>query len=121
MVRGAVFAPLENIGVIIIDEEHSETYKQDNNPRYHALDIAEFRSKYHNCPLVLGSATPSLESMARAQKRVYTLLKMDKRVNNKDLPKSIIIDMAEEVQKRNFIISEELDKSIRNCLEKKNK
>lgn len=117
--RSAVFAPLENIGVIIIDEEHSETYKQDNNPRYHALDIAEFRSKYHNCPLVLGSATPSLESMARAQKRVYTLLKMDKRVNNQDLPKSIIIDMAEEVQKRNFIISEELDKSIRNCLEKK--
>ena len=64
--RSAIFTPLENLGIIIIDEEHSDTYKQDSNPRYHALDMAIFRTKYHNIPLVLGSATPSLETMARA-------------------------------------------------------
>ena len=59
--RSAIFAPLKNIGIIIIDEEHTSTYKQDNHPRYHARDIASIRSEYHNCPLLLGSATPSLE------------------------------------------------------------
>ena len=71
--RSAIFAPLKNIGVIIIDEEHSQTYKQENNPRYNAIDIAKERCKYHNCPLILGSATPSLESFARAKKNVYKL------------------------------------------------
>ncbi len=117
--RSAVFAPLENIGIIIIDEEHSDTYKQETSPRYHALDVAKKRSQTHNCPLVLGSATPSLESMARALKGVYTLLVLKKRVNNGVLPTNIIVDMKEELKKRNFIISEELDKSIREKLNKK--
>ena len=69
--RSAIFAPLKNIGVIVIDEEHSSTYKQENNPRYHARDVAILRSKYHHCPVILGSATPSLESFARAKKGVY--------------------------------------------------
>ena len=80
--RSAVFAPLENIGIIIIDEEHSDSYKQsDPSPRYHARDIAILRSKYHNCSVLLGSATPSLESMARAEKGVYKLLSLPHRIN----------------------------------------
>ena len=62
------FAPFKNLGIIIIDEEHESTYKQEDYPRYHARDIAEWRSQFHQCPLVLGSATPSLESYARTEK-----------------------------------------------------
>lgn len=114
--RSAVFAPLENIGIIIIDEEHSETYKQDTNPRYNAIDIAKKRSDYYKAPLVLGSATPMLEDMARALKGVYTLLELKTRVNNHNLPECIIVDMAEELKKRNFVISELLDKNIKDTL-----
>lgn len=114
--RSAVFAPLENIGIIIIDEEHSETYKQDTNPRYNAIDIAKKRSDYHKAPLVLGSATPMLEDMARALKGVYTLLELKIRVNNHNLPECMIVDMAEELKKRNFVISELLDKNIKDTL-----
>ena len=75
--RSAIFAPLKNIGVIIIDEEHSDSYKQsDPNPRYSAKDIALIRAKYHNCSVIFGSATPSLEAMARANKGVYKLLSL---------------------------------------------
>ena len=66
--RSSIFAPFKNLGIIIIDEEHESTYKQEDYPRYHARDIAEWRSQFHQCPLVLGSATPSLESYARAEK-----------------------------------------------------
>lgn len=114
--RSAVFAPLKNIGIIIVDEEHSDTYKQDNNPRYHARDIAIKRSEYNQCPVVLGSATPSLESMARASKNVYTLVELKKRANNLPLPEVFIIDMKQELEKRNFVISELLDKKIKECL-----
>lgn len=114
--RSAVFAPLENIGIIIIDEEHSETYKQDTNPRYNAIDIAKKRGDYYKAPLVLGSATPMLEDMARALKGVYTLLELKTRVNNRNLPECIIVDMAEELKKRNFVISELLDKNIKDTL-----
>lgn len=117
--RSAVFAPLEDIGIIIIDEEHSDTYKQDVTPRYHAKDIALERSKYHKCPLVLGSATPSLEAYARAKKGVYELITLNNRAQNQVLPEIKIVDMHEEMLKRNFIISEELDKSIKSCLDKK--
>ncbi|MDR1012924.1 MAG: primosomal protein N', partial [Lactobacillales bacterium] len=79
--RSAVFAPLKNIGIIILDEEHETTYKQETNPRYHTRDIAIWRGKFHHCPVILGSATPSLESRARAQKKVYELLRLTKRAN----------------------------------------
>lgn len=91
--RSAVFAPLKNIGVIVIDEEHESTYKQEDNPRYHARDVALWRSKYNQCPLVLGSATPSLASRARAQKNVYKLLRLTKRANNKQLPQVNLLDL----------------------------
>ncbi len=116
--RSAIFAPLENLGIIIIDEEHSETYKQDNNPRYQAKDIAQKRCEYYGIPLVLGSATPSLEAMARAQKGVYTLLTLEKRVNNQALPTCMLVDMKKELAKRNFVISEALDKELKDVLNK---
>ncbi len=115
--RSAIFAPVDNLGLVIIDEEHSDTYKQANNPRYQALDIAKERTKYHNCPLVLGSATPSLESMARAQKGVYTYLPLTKRVGNAKIPEVQIVDMAPEYKKRNMILSDTLKLEIMNCLE----
>lgn len=79
--RSAVFAPFENLGMIIIDEEHESSYKQEEMPRYHAKDVAIERAGRHQCPVVLGSATPSLESYARAKKGVYTLLTLKRRVN----------------------------------------
>ncbi len=116
--RSAVFAPLSNLGLIIIDEEQSNTYKQDNNPKYSAKDIATFRAKYNHIPLILGSATPTLEAMARALKNVYTLLRLDKRVSNAKLPTIEIVDMAEEIKRRNNILSSSLKQKIRERLEK---
>lgn len=98
--RSAIFVPLNNIGMIIIDEEHSDSYKQDDsNPRYNAKDIALFRGKYHNCPVIMGSATPSLEVFARAKKGVFKLLELPNRINGKSLPKINIIDMNEMISK----------------------
>ena len=98
--RSAIFAPLDNIGMIIIDEEHSDSYKQDDsNPRYSAKDVAIIRGKYHNCPVVMGSATPSLESFARAKKGVFKLLSLPNRINGKGLPDVEIIDMNNEIKR----------------------
>ena len=117
--RSAIFAPIESLGIIIIDEEHSATYKQENHPRYHARDIAIMRSKYHNCPLLLGSATPSLESMARAGNKVYELLTITKRAGKGTLPKVYIVDMKEEVKHNHFIFSRLLETKIKEKLAKK--
>lgn len=115
--RSAIFAPLKNIGMIIIDEEHSESYKQsDTNPRYNAKDIALIRGEYHNCPVVMGSATPSLEVMARAQKEIYKYLSLPNRVNGKKLPLVRIIDMNEELKKSRGHFSRDMITSIENKL-----
>ena len=98
--RSAVFAPLKDIGIIIIDEEHSSSYKQENTPRYSAIDVAKQRSKYHSCPLILGSATPSMESYARAQVGTYNLLELKTRYNGMN-PDIEIINMNEEYKKTN--------------------
>ena len=116
--RSAVFAPLSSLGVIIIDEEHSSTYKQDNHPRYHARDVAILRGKYHQCPVLLGSATPSMESMARAMNHVYELLTLTKRAGMGAMPKVMLVDMKEDVKKGNFIFSSLLDQKIRDRLAK---
>lgn len=118
--RSAVFAPFENVGIIILDEEHESTYKQEDTPRYHARDVAVWRSKYHKCPVILGSATPSLESFARAKKNVYTLLTLNKRAVNQNLPEVQIIDMREELKNGNrSMFSTDLVEAIRVRLQKK--
>ena len=115
--RSAIFAPLTNLGVIIIDEEHSSTYKQDSNPKYSAIDVALFRGRYHNCSVVLGSATPSIESYTRASNGIYNLLVMKNRVNN-NLPNVRLVDMKDEIKKGNRIFSGILFDSISDRLKR---
>ena len=115
--RSAIFAPFTNIGLIVIDEEHSDTYKQDSNPRYDAIDIAIKRAKTHNCPIILGSATPSIESYTRAKTNIYTLLELKNRINN-SMPMVKIIDMKEEYKKGNRILASELINDINDRLRK---
>ena len=103
--RSAIFAPFTNLGIIIIDEEHSNTYKQDNVPRYNAIDVALRRGKTYNIPVVLGSATPSVESYTRAKAGIYELLVMKNRVNKK-MPKVYLVDMKDEFKKGNRVFSE---------------
>lgn len=118
--RSAIFAPFENLGIIIIDEEHETSYKQEENPRYHARDVAIERAKKHQCPVILGSATPSLETFARAQKGVYELLTLSKRMNNQALPTVQIVDMREELREGNrSMFSRSLLEKLKDRLEKK--
>ena len=100
--RSAVFAPIENIGLIILDEEHDGSYKQESMPRYSTTQIAKIRCQYHHASLVLGSATPSIESYSRAIKGVYDLYTMDERINKKPLPKVEVVDMLDEMKHKNF-------------------
>ncbi|MED1749475.1 MULTISPECIES: primosomal protein N' [Bacillus] len=118
--RSAVFAPFENLGMIIIDEEHESSYKQEEMPRYHAKDVAIERARRHQCPVVLGSATPSLETYARAKKGVYTLLTLKQRVNQQQMPHVSVIDMREELRNGNrSMFSEELMLRLKEVLERK--
>lgn len=116
--RSAIFAPLTNIGVIIIDEEHTTTYKQENMPRYHAIDIAKKRGEYHSAPVILGSATPTLESFARSQKGVYKLLELPNRVNGKELPEIKIVDLNYAIKKGQGYFSLELITNMKSTLER---
>lgn len=117
--RSAIFAPFENLGIIIIDEEHETSYKQEESPRYHARDVAIRRGDFHHCPVILGSATPSLESFARAGKSVYHLLTLSKRMNDRDLPEVSIIDMREELRGGNrSMFSRELFDKLNDRLQK---
>lgn len=115
--RSAVFAPLKNIGTIIIDEEHTQTYKQENNPKYNAIDIAIERSKYHKCSVILGSATPSLESYSKAIKGVYKLVELKNRANRQELPKVEVVDMNKEGKIKGHFskkLIEEINKKLDN-------
>ncbi|MFA1818622.1 primosomal protein N' [Virgibacillus oceani] len=117
--RSAVFAPFENIGIIIIDEEHETTYKQEDQPRYHARDVAIRRGEYHQCPVVLGSATPTLESYARAKKGIYKLAALTKRTNEKEMPSVEIVDMRKELHAGNrSMFSHYLKEKIESCIQK---
>jgi len=117
--RSAVFSPMDNLGVIIMDEEHETTYKQDDVPRYHARDVAEERAKLNNCPLILGSATPSLESYYKAKEGEYKLVKLTKRIDERLLPRVKIVDMRMELATRKRIaifskvLLDAMDKTIK--------
>ena len=117
--RSSVFAPLENIGIIIIDECHTESFKQDVMPKYDAIEVAKYRSKYHKCPLILGSATPTLDMYARASKGLYKLLKLSTRAGKSSLPKITICDMTKEEHVNNSVISKTLYDAIKSKLELK--
>lgn len=115
--RSAIFAPFKNLGLIVIDEEHSDSYKQENNPKYSTIDIALWRAKYHNCCVVLGSATPSIESYVRAKNNIYTLLEMKNRYNN-NFPDIHLINMRDSIKNGYKIISKELFDAINLRLER---
>ena len=116
--RSAVFAPLKNIGLIIIDECQSQTYKQENTPKYNAIDIAFKRSEYNNAKVIMGSATPSLEQYARGKKGVFHLINLPSRISGR-LPSFEIVDMEKEAPKHNYIISDKLDMEIKKALNRK--
>lgn len=97
--RSAVFAPCRKLGLIVIDEEHENTFKQESTPRYHARDVAVMRAKLENVPIVLGSATPSLESWSNAERGAYHLLQLPTRVADRPMPKVGLIDMRHEPRK----------------------
>ncbi|MBQ7884686.1 MAG: primosomal protein N' [Clostridia bacterium] len=118
--RSAIFAPLQNLGIIIIDEEHEQSYNSESNPRYFTKDVAEFRKEFNNCPLVLGSATPSLESFNKAERGEYNLIEMPVRVNGKAMPNIEIIDMLGEMRAGNTgVFSRRLLFELENCFKNK--
>ncbi|WJY28787.1 MULTISPECIES: primosomal protein N' [Sporosarcina] len=117
--RSAVFAPFENLGIIILDEEHESTYKQEDSPRYHARDVAIWRAAYNRCPVILGSATPALESYARASKGLYHLLELPVRVKELALPSVHVVDMRNELKEGNrSMFSVPLAEAIRERLDR---
>lgn len=118
--RSALFAPLTNLGIIILDEEHEFTYKQEEHPRYHARDVARKRAELENGILLLGSATPSLESYYRSQGDLCTLLQLPQRIGNRPLAEVEVIDLREELKKGNkTMFSHALQGLIQETLEKK--
>lgn len=107
--RSAIFSPLKNVGIIILDEEHDQSYVSDSNPRFNAIDVAIWRGEYNGAHVVLGSATPSLESYNNASKGKYALASMTKRITDKGLPTISVVDMAREIMDGNSgIFSREL-------------
>jgi len=119
--RSAVFAPLKDLGLIIVDEEHETTYKQEEAPRYHARDVAVVRAKIEKCAVVLGSATPSLESYHNAATGKYELLTLTQRVDDQQMPLMRIVDLRQERRKEKIapILSEKLSQAIADRLEKR--
>ena len=118
--RSAIFAPLKNLGLIIIDEEHDSSYQSEMSPKYNAKEIASMLAKENSCPLVLGSATPSMKSFYRAQNNEIELLELTKRANESALPQVEIVDLREELASGNHsMLSEKLKNEIQNNLDKK--
>jgi primosomal protein N' (replication factor Y) len=119
--RSAVFAPTRKLGLIIIDEEHETTFKQESTPRYHARDVAVMRARLEGIPIVMGSATPSLESWANAARGNYTLLSMPNRVEDRPLPRVQIIDLRHEPRGsgKHGAISPTLEAAMRSTLKAK--
>ena len=117
--RSAIFAPLLNIGLIILDEEHDASYKQESMPRYHTRDLALKRSKTHQATLVFGSASPSIETYARAQKGLYHLIELPVRATGSQLATPIIVDLGDELRKGNYsYFSDVFKRSLMRCIER---
>ena len=117
--RSALFAPFDDLGLIVMDEEHDPSYKQDESPRYHSHDIVEKMSDIYHVTLIMGSATPSLESFYKAQNGIYTLLTMKQRIDNIPMPHIEAVDMREELRMGNRkIISQKLRDLITETLNK---
>lgn len=117
--RSAIFAPINNIGLIILDEEHDSSYKQESTPRYYTHTIAKKRADYHQAHLVLGSATPSLESYSRALKGIYDLYELNERINKKPLPRIEIVDMLKEAKNKNYsLFSNRMKTMIQDTIDK---
>ena len=115
--RSAVFAPVENVGVIIIDEEHDGSYRSETSPRYSTAEVAAFRAKYNGCKLVLGSATPSVDTYRRAETGEYELIRLPERINKKPLPEVVVADMRQEVRRGNAgAFSGALKDELESCL-----
>ncbi len=114
--RSAIFAPVQALGMLIIDEEHSDSYKSDNAPRYHAREVARKRSELANCPVLLGSATPSLESFHQARNGSYRLLNLPNRVFDRKMPDVHIVDMRAELKRGNRTIFSDI---LRNSIEER--
>ena len=119
--RSAIFAPLDNIGLIILDEEHVESYKQDSVPYYHAREVAIMRAKHFGAKVILGSATPSFETKARAMRGVYGFASLTKRINERSLPRTSIIDLKDRsgMMPRDNVFSKRLLEAIKERLAKK--
>ena len=118
--RSAIFLPANDLGLIVIDEEHENTYKSEQNPKYKTQEVAEFLSKIKDCKYVLGSATPSIETYYNALNNKIQLIEMKNRVNNKKLPDIKIVDMREELKARNLsLLSRELKEQISENLKNK--
>ncbi len=119
--RSAIFAPLTNIGAIILDEEHDSSYKSESNPRFLTHDVAKFRAQYNKCPLVLGSATPSLDSFQCAMKGEYVLHELTTRANKKAMPNISVVDMCKELHNGNTnMFSRQLLEELHKCIEENN-
>ena len=119
--RSAIFAPLENLGVIIMDEEHDPSYKSENNPRYLTHDVAKFRAEYNKCPLILGSATPAVESFYAARKGEYYLHELPERANKKEMPIIQVVNMCTEVLNGNLtMFSAQLLNDLKECVDSGN-
>jgi primosomal protein N' (replication factor Y) len=116
--RSAVFAPTRKLGLVVIDEEHETTFKQESTPRYHARDVAVMRARLENVPILLGSATPSLESWHNAQRGQYTLLTLPQRVLDRPLPEVRLIDLRHQgpPKGRWTALSEGLERAVRDAL-----
>jgi len=111
--RSAIFTAVSNLGLVIVDEAHDSSYKQDETPRYHAVAVARKRASYYGCPVILGSATPSLDSYYKARNGEYVLLELKQRVKNKPLPHVTVVDMREELARGNrSVISDALSKLL---------
>ncbi|MBE5756878.1 MAG: primosomal protein N' [Clostridiales bacterium] len=119
--RSAIFAPLENVGIIIVDEEHDSSYLSESSPRYSTIDLAKFRAKENNAKIVLGSATPSVDSYLLAKNGEYNLIELPERINKQPLPEIITVDMRTEVRRgNNTPFSYALREEIKNALDKQN-